>query len=249
MATNYNEIAAAYISAQTHPIKQYVETFSFLRQVGNLEGKSALDLACGDGYYTRLLKQQGAAAVVGVDLSKRMIDSARQQETAAPLGITYQQGDARRLGVVGQFDVVSAQWLLPYASTPDMLTAMCQTIYNNLKPGGRLLSITFNPWLRRQDFPRYKGYGLTLTADGPLQDGLPITTAVEYAGLAFDIVALHWGQEAYEVSLRQAGFTELTWRALRLSEEGLATFGSGYWQTLLERPYAIMLEGYRSMIG
>jgi SAM-dependent methyltransferase len=62
--------------------------------VGALDGKSVLDLACGFGFYTRLLKQHGAAQVLGVDISPEMIHLAYQQEQAAPLGITYQICDA-----------------------------------------------------------------------------------------------------------------------------------------------------------
>jgi toxoflavin synthase len=41
---------------------------------------SVLDLACGEGFYTRLLRQTGAGRVVGVDLSAGMIALARQEE-------------------------------------------------------------------------------------------------------------------------------------------------------------------------
>jgi 2-polyprenyl-3-methyl-5-hydroxy-6-metoxy-1,4-benzoquinol methylase len=56
--------------------------------VGPLEGTRVLDLACGFGFYTRLLKQEGAAQVVGVDLSPEMIRLARANEQAEPLGVT-----------------------------------------------------------------------------------------------------------------------------------------------------------------
>lgn len=35
----------------------------------NIEGKKVLDLACGDGYYSRYAKDIGANTVVGVDIS------------------------------------------------------------------------------------------------------------------------------------------------------------------------------------
>ena len=46
-----------------------------------------MDVACGFGFYTRLLKQRGAAQVIGVDISPEMVRLAHQQEQADPLGI------------------------------------------------------------------------------------------------------------------------------------------------------------------
>ena len=41
--------------------------------LGPLDGKRVLDLACGFGIYTQLLKQHGAAQVIGVDISPEML--------------------------------------------------------------------------------------------------------------------------------------------------------------------------------
>jgi toxoflavin synthase len=48
--------------------------------VGALGSKRVLDLACGFGFYTRLLKQQGAVQVLGVDISPEMLRLGRAQE-------------------------------------------------------------------------------------------------------------------------------------------------------------------------
>ena len=73
--------------------------------VGALHGKRVMDLACGFGFYTRLLRQHGAATVLGVDISPEMIRLAHQQEQAEPLGIAYQVGDAVSLPQLGPFDL------------------------------------------------------------------------------------------------------------------------------------------------
>lgn len=48
---------------------EHLRTYTYLNLLGDLAGKSILDLACGEGFYTRLLKKQGVASIVGVDLS------------------------------------------------------------------------------------------------------------------------------------------------------------------------------------
>ena len=100
MATNYDDIADVYLKAAVHPIKSYCEAFTLLKVLGNIKAKSVLDLACGDGYYTRLIKQQGTAQTTGVDISRKMIEQARRIEMAAPVGIKYQTGDNSKLGQI-----------------------------------------------------------------------------------------------------------------------------------------------------
>src|SRR6266545_2545375 len=93
-AAQYDHIGSKYDQyARTATLKQ-AESYTFFRMVGALDGKSVMDLACGFGFYTRLIKQHGAATVLGVDISPEMIRLAHQQEQSEPLGIVYQLGDA-----------------------------------------------------------------------------------------------------------------------------------------------------------
>lgn len=61
--------------------------------IGPPRSQRVLDLACGHGPYARWLAERGAE-VVGVDLSGELLKRARELESAAPLGITYLEGDA-----------------------------------------------------------------------------------------------------------------------------------------------------------
>lgn len=47
------------------------------RMLPPFEGKRVLDLGCGFGWHCRYAVEQGAASVVGVDLSERMLAEAR----------------------------------------------------------------------------------------------------------------------------------------------------------------------------
>ena len=48
-----------------------------------LEGKAVLDLGCGYGWHCKYASEQGAASVLGLDLSERMVAEARQRCAAA----------------------------------------------------------------------------------------------------------------------------------------------------------------------
>ena len=53
-----------------------------------LEGKSVLDLGCGYGWHCQFAVEQGARQVLGIDLSRKMIEEARRRNSGA--GICYQ---------------------------------------------------------------------------------------------------------------------------------------------------------------
>jgi SAM-dependent methyltransferase len=63
-------------------------------------GSRVLDVGCGPGRHAHALAAQGIE-VVGVDVSQRFIDLARD---GAPPGATFIRGDARRLGFDAEFD-------------------------------------------------------------------------------------------------------------------------------------------------
>ena len=81
-------------------------TFRVLAQAGDHQ----VDLACGEGFYTRLYKLKGAAEVVGIDLSEQMIVLAKEAEKADPLGISYFVGNVLDLDLGKQFDLISASY-------------------------------------------------------------------------------------------------------------------------------------------
>jgi ubiquinone/menaquinone biosynthesis C-methylase UbiE len=77
MRTDYDVIAGEYRQAKQQPWRMHVESYTLFDLLGELSGKTVLDLACGEGFHTRGLKQRGAAHVVGVDASAGMIELAR----------------------------------------------------------------------------------------------------------------------------------------------------------------------------
>jgi ubiquinone/menaquinone biosynthesis C-methylase UbiE len=55
----YDHIGSKYDEyARTATLKR-AECYTFFRMVGGLNGQRVIDLACGFGFYTRLLKQHG----------------------------------------------------------------------------------------------------------------------------------------------------------------------------------------------
>jgi len=59
MSTNYDFIAEQYKRAKLQPWRAHVESFTLLGVIGDLAGKKVVDLACGEGFYSRILREHG----------------------------------------------------------------------------------------------------------------------------------------------------------------------------------------------
>ncbi|MFC0438704.1 class I SAM-dependent methyltransferase [Kutzneria buriramensis] len=193
------------------PYRRDVEQHSVRVALGDVTGSAALDLGCGAGSYTRWLAGLGARPVVGVDAAAGMIEHARRREAADPSGATFVRQDAGR-PVSGDFDVVLAVHLLPYAETVAALTAMCATARSALAgTGKRFVTVTINP-----DFATepgyYRRYGFDLIAPSDeLRDGDPVRLRSEFLGGRIDVTPRFWTRSTQELALRAAGFRRVEW--------------------------------------
>lgn len=79
-----------------------------LRLIGNIKGLEILDVACGEGYNTRILAHKGAK-VTGIDLSRKMVEYAKSKEKIDRLGIRYYVSDSAELSrfPAKRFDLVT----------------------------------------------------------------------------------------------------------------------------------------------
>src|SRR5215475_9468554 len=97
---------------------------------------SVLDVGCGNGYFARALARRGAR-VTGIDISPRMIEHAKQQETAEPLGIEDHVFDAAALPadvVLQSFDMVTS--CLALQDMPGV-EKVFRGVHTLLRPGRR----------------------------------------------------------------------------------------------------------------
>ena len=223
----YDHIGSKYDEyARTATLKQ-AESYTFFRMVGALEGQRVLDLACGFGFYTRLLKQHGAAQVDGVDLSPEMIRLAHQQEQAEPLGITYQVGDAVALPQLGPFDLVTAVYLLNYATSKDQMLGMFRRVYDNLVAGGRFIAYTVNPAFTLSK-PNSTKYGVTVLREEPEEDRY-VCDAEFITDPPAPVSWYRWSQATYEWAIQKAGFREFAWYPSEVAPDDIARYGEAYW--------------------
>ena len=102
------------------------------RMLPLLAGKRVLDLGCGFGWHCKYAADQGAAAVVGTDLSEKMLAGAREKN-AAPC-IQYRRLAMEELDYPSaSFDVVLSSLALHYV---EELAPVVRAVWDCLVPGG-----------------------------------------------------------------------------------------------------------------
>ncbi len=106
-----------------------------------LPGLRVLDLGCGFGWFCRWARENGAAHVLGVDVSENMLARARA-DTADP-AIEYVRADLERLTLdPASIDLAYSSLALHYiAGLPRLLTE----VYRALTPGGRFVFSAEHP--------------------------------------------------------------------------------------------------------
>ena len=244
MNSGYDDISLEYgILSRELTVKKYAEEFTFLKVLGDVKGRTVLDLACGEGRFTRKIRKRGARHVVGVDISENMIGLARTAERKNPVGAEYVVCDVASLGKIGAFDIVSAAFLFNYASSQETLLAMCRAAYDNLKSGGKLAAcINATPLYPPGNSDITRKYGYIIKSPMPLHEGNPVEYSFFSKKYSFRIVNYHWSKETYEWALRKSGFAEITWQTPIISLKGIQKYGVGFWQDFLKEPNFVCIR-------
>lgn len=100
-----------------------------------LQGKTVLDLGCGYGWHSKFAADQGAASVLGLDLSERMIEEARRRNPAP--NVIYRVCGLEEYDYPeGAYDLVISNLVLHYIADLD---SVFEKVFRALKTGGHFL--------------------------------------------------------------------------------------------------------------
>jgi toxoflavin synthase len=223
--TEFNRVSAEYSDlTMTDPSKIFVQQPESLRLLGNIKGKNVLDIGCANGTLTRMLAQR-KAIVEAFDPSGEEIAEAKRIESVERLGIKYYVSNRPEENREDYFDLALATMVLPCVTIYSDLEQIFKIAFGALKPGGKFVAITINPYYKR--FGRI-AYNRRFSK---FDDGSNRTEFFSNGKLKMCITdVLFHSSGDYKNASEAAGFHKLEWRKLRIDPDGIKKLGSDYWK-------------------
>ena len=251
MSTQYDAIGGSRYEEMKKLAAAQLQEHSFTKAVAPYaKGARVLDLACGTGHYSRVLLEMGAACVVGVDISKVMVEAAKASSTSDRLN--FQVGDCSKPAVFdgGPFDLVIGVWLLNYAPSAKAMVDMFRNVSMNLKDGGYFVGVTPHPTndpkthVEETLHARPPQYGhVAVLVSGEVEDGIATHVISGTGPGTFEFDAYHLTKDVYVAAAREGGMKgRFIWKPTE-SPEGEA---SESWESYFKFPHFGILEVAKS---
>jgi len=133
-------------------------------------GLNVVDLGCGFGWFCRWARANGAAHVLGLDVSEKMLERARAETHDA--AITYTRADMEDLELpAASFDLAYSSLALHYIED---LRGLMSQVHRSLVAGGRLVFSVEHPIFTAPSDPKFSVNAAgrkTWPLDGYLDEG------------------------------------------------------------------------------
>lgn len=166
-----------------------------------LAGRNVLDLGCGFGWFCRFAAGEGAASVLGVDVSEKMLERARRE--TADSRVAYACADLERYAPpAAAFDLAYSSLAFHYLED---LAGLFGRVHAALKPGGALVCSVEHPIMTapaRQEWLVDAGGRATWPVNGYHDEGRRVSN-----WLAEGVVKRHRTIATYLDLLLDAGFS------------------------------------------
>ncbi len=202
-----------------------------------MAGRRAVDLGCGFGWFSRWAAEAGAASVLGIDISERML--ARAAAETDHTAITYERHDLDTIGLPNSaFDVAYSSLTLHYLADLDRFLA---TVHRALAAGGSFVFSIEHPIYSAPSNPGFVADStghLSWPLDQYLVEG-PRTTD----WLAPGVQKHHRTITTYFSSLQHAGFVVEELCEWGPTAEQIAEVPD--WAIEIERPQFLLVAARR----
>ena len=122
------EFLAGYVKLdrQVHGLDGAAEWPQLRSMLPDVAGRRVVDLGCGFGWFSRWADEQGAARVLGIDVSTKMLERARSETTSS--SVTYRCVDLDTLDLApGAADLVFSSLTFHYVRDLDRLLSTAAT--------------------------------------------------------------------------------------------------------------------------
>ena len=133
-----------YDSLVERPMSELHMRKDLLSQMGNLDSKRILDVGCGTGTLSFLIKQRyPSAEVIGLDGDPQILEIARSKAQNGGAEIRFEQGMSFDLPYPdASFDVILTSFMLHHLNRENKQKTAAE-MYRVLRTGGQLFGVDF----------------------------------------------------------------------------------------------------------
>jgi len=216
----WRQLAPAWIAemrAGRNPARRGLLDPVVVQACGDVRGLRVLDCGCGEGRFSRMLAENGAANVLGIDLCPPMVEAAAALATGRD---AYRLADAQDLSFLADESFDLAISYLNQCDLPDF-EANTREVFRVLRAAARFVAVNVHPmrsaagpWVKAGDGSR-QHYIL----DRYFDEG-----ARTYAMLGATFTNFHRALSTYLRAYREAGFVIEDIVEPRVTAENLALF-------------------------
>lgn len=210
MPASWDEVAHDYHKTVGETGDSYHRTYVnpvIFEILGDIQGLSILDLACGQGYLSRILARKGAE-VIGVDISEKMLEIARASEASEPLGVKYTHCNSADMAEIADasMDCVVSTFGFHDIKEIDQTIEECSRV---LKGGGRLVFAIPHPLFNARRFQDEDGYFLKMRQYMSNQDN-PHYKYKDSGVMVYHRPLSFYFEKIFSVGLKMMAFREIT---------------------------------------
>ena len=227
MSTSWGNVADWYdnLLSEDDTYQSKVILPNLMRLADPKKGETILDLACGQGFFSRALSESGAQ-VIGVDISKELIEKAKKEKEKGNVGVEYFIAPSHELTMIAIATLDKIIIVLALQNIEKMKETLeeCARV---LKPGGKLFIVLNHPAFR---IPKRSSWGYDekeniqyRRIDGYLSEAKIQIVMNPGKPKSESTVSFHRPLQVYFKHLRNAGFavTRLEeWDSHKRSQKG-----------------------------
>lgn len=155
--TSWGGVAKWYdnlIEKETSNYQKDVILPNLLRLVNPLNGETILDLACGQGFFSREFARRGSR-VIGVDIAPELIKIAEDLRDKAKLKIDFHTSGADNLPFIKSASIDKITVVLAIQNIENLSGTLAEAV-RVLKPGGKMFIVMNHPVFR---IPKASSWG------------------------------------------------------------------------------------------
>ncbi|MHA3963485.1 MAG: class I SAM-dependent methyltransferase [Candidatus Thorarchaeota archaeon SMTZ1-45] len=210
MPASWDEVAYDYHKTVGETGDSYHRTYVnpvIFDILGNINGLIVLDLACGQGYLSRILARKGAR-VVGIDISEKMLEIAQNSEKAEPLGVKYIRCNSGDMSEIADESIDCIVSTFGFHDIKE-IGATIEECSRVLKSGGKLVFAIPHPFTYARRVQDEEGYYLQIRDYMSIKE-IPHPKYKDTEVVAYHRPLSYYFERLFSVGMQIVAFREVT---------------------------------------